>query len=204
MFRCLVRALVAVFVLVPLTGCGGGGDSSVDRQSRAESARPQPKGESSGPRIEEKAEPLEVPEGFEIKPYFDEDATLTQRAVSPGERFELYIVLGYPDPHHVNALEYRLEFPAGVSIVAESKFDHNALTIGDPLEDFSIAYRCIPPGKYYVMRYECEVGEEFAGGEIRTTPGVNKYGNLFLGVVTCDGDPVKVPAEGGIALLSRN
>jgi hypothetical protein len=127
---------------------------------------------------------------------------VTEKAVSQGDRFELYVFLGYPEPYHVNALEYRLELPAGVSILAEAKFDSHALTIGNPLEDFSMAYQCAPPGKYHVMKYECLAGEGFAGGEVRTTPGVNKHGKLFLGVVACQEEPTKIPAQGGTAVLT--
>jgi len=203
MFRVLVGMAVLVFLVAPVVGCGGGGDDASDDQKvSTTTSRPQPQKKSSGARIEDKAEPLDVIEGFEIKPYFDAYASSTERAVSPGDGFELYVFLGYPDPYHVNALEYRLEMPAGVNIVAESKFDSHALTIGNPMEDFSMAYQCMPPGKFFVMKYECQAGPDFTGGEFRTTPGVNKYGKLFLGVVTCQGEAEKIPAQGGTAVLN--
>jgi len=202
MFRLFVGMAVLVCLVAPVVGCGGGGDDASDDQKVSSTTiRPQPKEKPVGERIEEKPEPVDVIEGFEIKPYFDKYASSTERAVSPGDRFELYVVLGYPDPYHVNALEYRLELPAGVIILGESKFDSQALTIGDPLEDFSMAYQCMPPGIYHVMKYECQAGADFTGGEFRTTPGVNKYGKVFLGVVTCDGEAKKMPAQGGTAVL---
>jgi hypothetical protein len=201
----MFRVLAGLVVVCLAIACGGNGDAGSDGSDlSASEIRPQPTGKSLGEQIEEAPVPLDIIEGFEIKPYFDKDATVTELAVSPGGHFEFYVVLSYPEPYYINALEYRLELPAGVSILAEKKFSGRALTIGDPLEDFTMAYECMPPGSYDVMKYFCEVGDEFAGGEIKTTPGMNKYGTLFLGTVTCKGEDAKLPAAGGVAVLKKN
>ena len=203
MIRVFVRMVVAVSFAMLVLGCGGEEGGAGDQAASPQSSRPQPQGQSTGPRISEKVVPLDIVEGIELMPYFDEAATTIERAVSPGETFSFYVFVGYPEPYHVSALEFRIGLPKGVRIVGEMKFDDQALTVGNPLDDFSMAFTCRPPGKFYVMKYDCLAEESFAGGEISTTPGVRANGKTFLGVVACSPEVHKLPAQGGSLILTK-
>jgi hypothetical protein len=202
MFTVIVRTVLAACVAALLMGCGGEEGDAGD-QTRSQSSRPQPQGQSTGPRISEKVVPLDIVEGFELMPYFDDAATTIERAVSPGEMFSFYVFVGYPEPYHVSALEFRLEMPKGVRILGETKFDDQALTVGNPLDDFSMAFTCRPPGKFHVVKYQCIAEDSFAGGEISTTPGVRANGKTFLGVVACSPEVHRLPAQGGSLILTK-
>jgi hypothetical protein len=204
MFRLFVGTVVAACLAVPLVGCGGGEEGAPgDQAASSQSHRPVPQGESKGPRITEKPPALDIVEGVEIMPYFDEAGTAIEGAVSPGELFSFYIFVGYPEPYHVSAVEYRIDLPDGVRILGGTKFDDHALTVGNPLDDFSMAFTCRPPGKFYVMKYECLAEEGFAGGEVSITPGVRTSGKTFLGVVACSPEVYKLPAQGGSLILTK-
>jgi hypothetical protein len=202
MFRILVKMVVVVCLAVLVVGCGGDGDTGEETAS-SKSYRPEPKGESLGSQIPEAIEPLEIIEGVELVPYFDEAGTVSEDAVAPGELFTFYVFVGSPEPYHISALEYRLELPVGVRIVGGTKFDDKALTAGNALDDFSMAFQCRPPGKFYVMKYECIAEDSFTGGAINITPGVRTSGKTFLGVVACSPEIMRLPGAGGSLLLSR-
>jgi hypothetical protein len=203
MFRKLGVAVLFVCLAAWLAGCGGNDEgASNERTTTARASQPTPE-EKSREAIPEAPEPLDVMEGIEINPYFDEAGELSEMAVSPGKFFTFYVFVQYEEPFYISAAEYRLELPKGVSIVGETKFKEDALSVGDPLNDYSIAFGCIEPGKYYLVRYKCMADEQFTGGEIKVTPALTKQGNLFLGFACCQPDIVKLPAKGGTAVLTK-
>lgn len=202
MFRTLMVLFITALLAVS-AGCGGqengGQSSSSDTRSESnESSTPQSR-EESRPMI---PEPLEVVEGVEMNLYFDEAGTETEKAVAPGEMFAFYVVAEYKDPYHINAAEFRIDLPDGVEVVGSSKFTEKALTVGSWDSDFSMAFECQPPGKQYLMKYNCAVGPDFTGGDIEITPGVKSAGISFLGFVSCKPTTEKLPAKGGSATLA--
>jgi hypothetical protein len=203
MSRIFMGVALAMFLAIPWVGCGGGGggNGSDEVSAKSESHRPQPQGESRS-AIPEKVEPLDAIEGIEIMPYFDEQGTVSEQAISPGDEFTFYVFIAYPEPYYASAVEYRVEMPEGTSILGESKFNDRALTVGSMMDDFSMAFGCIAPAKFYVMKYTCKADESFKGGEIMVTPGVKKNGQTFLGIATCRPDVKKLPGEGGSAVLT--
>lgn len=204
MFRNLCGAITVVCLVAVLSGCGGGGEdgASGDQSASTQTSRPAPE-EQSIAAIPPEAEKLDVLEGFEINPFFDEGGSTSELAVSPGERFSFFVFMQYEEPFHVAAIEYRIDLPTGVKIQSESKFNANALSVGDPLTDYALAFGCMAPGKYLVMTYTCLAEAEFVGGEIKMTPGLNQQSTLFLGMATCKPDEIKIPAKGGVAVLTK-
>lgn len=133
-----------------------------------------------------------------LKPYFDEKGTVTEKVVSAGEKFDLYIIIGCGESDQITAAEFKLSLPEGITI--ERAIDSDSLTMksGKPEQDLMIAFKCSPGPQILLMQYGCLVEDNFAGGTIATGEGEKSN---FIGLVDCGPDPVQIPAEKGTAVL---
>ena len=194
--------LLILCIALPLGGCGGDDAPSWEAEV-ARTPDQAPAGESKS-RIPEEAEPPESAKNVFIKLYFDEEGTRTEFAAAPGETFTLYVFAEYPEPYHISAAEYRLEIPNGIKVDREEKFGDRCLTMGSYKNDFSIAWECREPGKFYMMKYVCIVEPGFTGGIIKLAPGVNPHGDEYLGFVSCQPETGKLPATpGNVTIVKR-
>jgi hypothetical protein len=201
MFRTLIVVLVTCLLGAGCGGDGNSGDSAAsDKEQVVNRTVSEPPQGESRPMI---PAPLEVVEGVTLSLYFDEAGTETEKSVAPGEQFSLFVTAEYKDPYHINAAEYRIGFPDGVEVIGSSKFTDHSLTVGSWETDFSMAFECRPPGKFYLMKYTCTAGPEFSGGKIEITPGVKAAGISFLGFVSCKPKTEKLPVNGGSVTLAR-
>ena len=136
-----------------------------------------------------------------IKPFFDDKGTVTEKTISPGDEFEVFIIAEYEETNSMTAAEYKLVLPAGVSILASQITDSLSLQSGKPETDFMIAFKCSPGPKMFLVRYTCLAGQNFAGGVIQTAEGDQTN---FIGLVTCGNAPVQHKADTGKAVLKIN
>lgn len=204
MYRTLIFILAAGLVAM-VAGCGGdGNDTAQNTAQKTETAvthtadkAPESQSRTMIP------DALEAVEGMALGVYFDEAGTVSEKAVAAGELITFYVTAEFKEPFHVNAAQYRVEVPDGIQVVGETKHSDRVLTVGSWESDFSIAFECRPPGKFYLVKYSCTVGPEFAGGVIKVTPGVNPHGISYLGFVSCKPTTEKLPAKGGSATLAK-
>lgn len=201
MLRLLVGVLVAVCLVLPLAGCGGGSEEG-NNAANTPTAKPAPQGQSH-PAIPQKEFEPETVVGVEINPYFDELGRETRMAVAQDERFTMYVFAQYEEPFHVSAVEFRFDVPEGIRVLSETKFGDRVISLGERDTDFVMAFECKAPGKFFLMKYLCVVEEGFSGGEVTMTPGVNAQGKAFLGMVACQPETRRLPAKGGTAKLTR-
>jgi hypothetical protein len=202
MFRILVGLMMIACLVVTAAGCGGGEKEEGDLPEVTHTPSKAPEGQSRSMIPEKVEKPRTVVNVF-LRPYLDEAGELTELAVTPGETFPLYLFAEYKEPYHISAVEFRLDLPEGVQIGTQEKFRERALTMGEVGSDFVLAFQCAPPGKYYVMKFTCHTFEDFEGGEISVTPGVNSQGESFLGYVACEPETLKLPATGGSVKLTK-
>jgi hypothetical protein len=134
-----------------------------------------------------------------IKPYFDENGTVTEKSISPGDRFDVFVFAEYEESESMSAAEYKLILPEGINIMASFETDSTTLQSGQPLKDFMIAFRCNPGPRAFLVKYTCLAGPDFAGGSIQTAAGDR---SKFIGLVTCGHSPKQFTAEHGQAVLT--
>jgi len=137
----LVAALT-VFVL----SCGGRdkeGGSAGNKVENNTKAKPQSASQSQGQDPSE----LDKMVRGSIKPFFDKEASVTSRAVSPGESFEVFVFGGCSSSYTMSAAEFRLSLPEGVIITGEIKSDSTNITMGETLKDYMMAFRCSGAGR---------------------------------------------------------
>jgi len=136
-----------------------------------------------------------------IKPFFDDKGLVTEKTISPGDKFEVFIFAEYEEKNSMTAAEYKLVLPSGVSILSAVETDSSTLRSGKPEEDFMIAFKCAPGPKVFLVKYSCRAGQNFAGGDIRTALGDR---SKFIGLVTCGHAPEQYTADTGKAILKIN
>ncbi|MEJ2719644.1 MAG: hypothetical protein P8181_00705 [bacterium] len=133
-----------------------------------------------------------------LKPYFDAKATQTEKVVGPGDRFDLFVVAEFNENYPMSAAEYRVELPEGVSILSSTNCDSTILQFGNPEGDFMIAFHCSYGPKMWLVKYECNVDENFTGGTISTAEGMAMH---YLGFTMCDVAKTLIRAKPGEAVL---
>jgi hypothetical protein len=133
-----------------------------------------------------------------IKPYFDEAGMVTEKTISPGDNFELFVFAEYKETNLMSAAEYKLILPEGISILGSVETDSSALQSGKVLTDYAIAFRCTPGPKVFLVKYNCLAGPDFSGGVIQTAEG---DGSHFIGLADCNTTPMQHEADKGQAVL---
>lgn len=196
----MLRIFLTLLLVLTVAACGGQDEST--EGERAQRADESHDGESRS-MIPEKIERPTATANVFIKPCFDEQGTVTELSVAPGETFMLHIRAEYEKPFQMAAAEYRFELPSGIRIVDSKKFTERMMTIGDHHSDFVMAFPCEPPRKFSLMTYTCEVDDTFDGGTIETVPGLNSIGDEFLGFVECPPTSGKIPASGGVVTIKK-
>ena len=136
-----------------------------------------------------------------IKPFFDDKGMVTEKTISPGDEFEVFIFAEYEETNSMTAAEYKVILPTGVSILTAVETDSSTLRSGQPEEDFMIAFHCTPGPKMFLVKYNCLAGQNFIGGVIQTAVGDQ---TKFIGLVTCGHAPVQHRADSGKAILKIN
>jgi hypothetical protein len=136
-------------------------------------------------------------QGF-IRPYFDKDATLTEKTVKAGETFDLYVVAEFNPLYPMSAAEYCLVLPEGVAVTSSANSDSTILTLGRQDEDFMIAFRCTPGPKLWLVNYKCVASPGAVGGTVMTEKGRSQD---FLGFTMCDEQRTLVKAKPGTAQI---
>jgi len=194
-----LRALFLVLgtlLLFGVWGCGGdqtgekaaetGGHES--SESPSASATLPPADVTSSPGNEIAVEPVESTpmEGLFIKPYFDDEGTVTELSIKAGDRFSFGVWAETAEPYTTNAAQYSLELPAGVNVVSSNVFAAGKATIGRYDGNFQVTYECQPSGRFRIVEYFCIAGPEFKGGEVKVRPGFDSGGNPYLGFSTCE------------------
>lgn len=202
----MYRLFLSMVVMLLIAGCSGesadsdsaGGDASIP------SSDTEPAEGTGTQRIPDEVPPATSTEGIELALYGDESGSVTELAVTPGETFDIYMMALVEGTIRISAAQYRLELPDGITIFAEHKIIDRSMTIGDALENFNIAFRCVDPGIIALMRYTLESSDDFSGGEISVLEGIPPDSPAFRGIVTCpdDGRPLKLPAEGRSLVLT--
>jgi hypothetical protein len=135
-----------------------------------------------------------------LRPYFDENASVTEKALAPGDRFDLYVFAEYDKNYPMSAAEFRVVLPEGVSILSSTNCDSTILQFGNPEGDFMIAFHCSYGPKMWLVKYECSADESFAGGAVKTDEGMAMH---YLGFTLCDVSKTLIRAEPGEAVLRR-
>jgi hypothetical protein len=133
-----------------------------------------------------------------LRPYFDDAATQTEKAVAPGDRFEMYVFAEYDRNYLMSAAEYKVTLPEGVKILSSTNCDSTILQFGNPEGDFMIAFHCAYGPKMWLVKYECSADESFAGGVIKTEEGMAMH---YLGLTMCDVSKTLIRAKPGEAVL---
>ena len=200
-----MRVLVALFLALLLVGCSGDNqnESQTANQVAADDRPPQP---APNPP---KTEPREmipdvdiIPEGVSLRPYFDEAGTVTEMSAKVGDQVNVYIFAETPEPYKVSACAFRLEAPAGVDYLRETKIPDGTLSLGTWDTNYNLAWPCRDVGRYWVMHYVFTVAEGFTGGDFITTDGFVDDASMFIGFGTCHakmGDTIR-SAGGSITL----
>ena len=91
-----------------------------------------------------------------IKPYFDKEGTITEKEVSPGESFEIYVFGEYNDVYGMSASEYKLVLPEGIEVLGEVKSDSTVMTAGSFKKDYLMTFRCAKGQTFMMMKYNCQ------------------------------------------------
>jgi hypothetical protein len=138
-------------------------------------------------------------EGLSLNPYFDEAGTQTELSVSRGGQFKLYIMAQTVEPYPTLSAQLRLAVPPGISVLYTVETPKKLSSLGQYDFNYMVAYDCTPPGRFVVVSYVCQVGDDFQGGEILVQPGFLADNSSFLGFATCEF--VEVRASGGKATL---
>jgi hypothetical protein len=207
MLRLFIGLVTIALLIGSFAGCkGGGGDDAADNET-AKTTTPAPAGEAqSRPAIPPKVEKPDWVEGVFANLYFDEEGTVTELSVEPGQTFSVYLFAEYPEPYKVAAAEFRLELPVGVGVVSRKLFRDKVLTMGNHETDFVMTFQCDSPspGKFYLVEFHCRTGDDFQGGKIEAAAGINAKGEAFLGFVACEEPELRrLPARGGVATLTK-
>lgn len=133
-----------------------------------------------------------------IRPYFDANATQTEKTVKAGEAFDLYVVAEFSPLYSMSAAEYCLVLPQGVTVTSSANSDSTILTLGKHEEDFMIAFHCTSGPKFWLVKYGCVAGAGTAGGTVSIEKGRNQG---FLGFTMCDEPRTMIRAKPGQAVL---
>jgi len=133
-----------------------------------------------------------------IRPYFDANATLTERTVKAGEPFELYVVAEYNPLYPMSAAEYCLVLPEGVAVMGSANSDSTILTLGKHDDDFMIAFRCSSGPKLWLVKYTCLAAAGTSGGTVSIERGRDQN---YLGFTMCDEQRTMIKAKPGTAQI---
>ena len=196
------RIIVALVVLLLAAGCGGGeGETSTteDHSDHDHTA-----GTSTGRSAIPEAPPQsDAVEGVSMLAYLDEAGALSEMALAPGDVFTFHIFADIQAHIHISAAQFALSIPKGVTVIGEEKFSSQALTVGKLTDLFAMAFECHESGRFLLMKIECRVDDQFAGGEMGIRAGVDAQGTAFLGYATCgEGPAQKLAASGGAVTLT--
>lgn len=134
-----------------------------------------------------------------IKPYFDAGATVVEKAVAPGDTFDIFVFGEYSETYPMSAAEFMLSVPASIEVLYETKSDSTVLTVGSYKRDYMMTFRCAKGPKFMMMKYSCRANEAFSGGNVETGEGMVHH---FLGFTLCDETRTMVKARPGRATLS--
>jgi hypothetical protein len=133
-----------------------------------------------------------------IRPYFDANATQTEKTVKAGENFELYVVAEFNPLYPMSAAEYCLVLPEGVTVMSSANTDSTILTLGKHDQDFMIAFKCSLGPKLWLVRYHCVASAGTAGGTVTIERGrIQNY----LGFTMCDEQQTMIKAKPGQVTL---
>jgi hypothetical protein len=172
-------------------------------------------GESEEPAVEEqvadtRGEPVQMipDEEFSelekranafIRPYFDDQATQTEKTVKVGDVFDLYVFAEYSEEYPMCGAEYKLTVPEGVVVLSQVQTDSLMLSRGTWDNDFMIVFHCTPGPKMWLAKYVCKAEEGSQSGVFETHQGADL---LYLGFTMCDRQRTMVKARSGKAALT--
>ena len=195
----MVRLVIAVAALFFMFACSqdsgdsGSAEQPSEQQATEEASRP-----SQGrPAIdtEEFSEFEKIVDG-RILPYFDEKGTVSSKELGPNEYFDLWVFAEFNKLYPINAGEYKLVLPEGVSILGSVQSDSTILSLGKWEEDFMISFKCMGGPSQWLVKYQCKTHEDYKGGTVQTIKGQNMN---FIGFTLCDASFTMVRARGGKA-----
>jgi len=195
------RCAVILMMLILIVGCGGE-QSSNESGARSEAPPIDVAGEQSRSAIPDDPPPPTSSDNLRIMAYADADASITELTLAAGDIFNVYTFAELDGVTHVNAAQYRLVLPAGITIIGEEKTAPSVLTMGSHAELFAMVFDCRAPGKFKLMKYTCRVEDGFQGGEFEVKEGVDPRGAGFIGFVSCgDAAPEQLSASGSALTL---
>lgn len=195
----MVRCIFALLVLGLLGSCSG--EKKPERSAGEEGVAT-----TAGQSEAQQAIPSDDTSEFDrlmqakITPYFDPEGTVAEKAVAPGEQFDLYLFGEYNEMYPMSAAEFMLALPEGMEILSEAKSDSAVMSVGSYKTDYMMTFRCSKGPKFMMMRYSCRASNTFAGGEIESREGTVHH---FLGFTLCDDARTMVKAEPGKAVLTK-
>jgi hypothetical protein len=181
-----------------LYSCGGGTDEGTQTQQTATQTQQRPPGTQAIP--DQDFSEFENLAAAYLKPYFDEAGTITSKKIEPGERFDVWLFAEFNELYPMSAAQWRIQMPAGTTIMSSLKSDSTIVMLGDAENDFMMAFNCFSGPRIWLMKYVCKASEDFAGGELETLPGNNLN---FLGFTMCDATRTLIRGRGGKATLDR-
>jgi hypothetical protein len=135
----------------------------------------------------------------QIVPYFDAEGTVTEKAVAPGETFDIYVFGKCIETYSMSAAEYMLSLPEGIEVMSEAKSDSTVLTVGSYKKDYMMTFKCCSGPKFMMMKYICQANDSFSGGAVETGKGLIHH---FLGFTLCDETRTMVKGTPGQAKLT--
>ena len=188
------RIMIVSLALWFAVSCGGKKEEGALQQARKSSQQKKPVQMIPD---EEFTEFERIAQAF-IRPYFDANATVSERTVKAGEPFELYVVGEYNPLYPMSAAEYRLVLPEGMSVMGAANSDSTILTLGKHDDDFMIAFRCSPGPKLWLVKYTCLAAAGTSGGTVSIERG---RGQNYLGFTMCDEQRTMIKAKPGTAQL---
>jgi hypothetical protein len=185
--------IVLLLALWAVSSCGGRGEDAKQQEAKP-AQKPEPVQAISDSDLSE----FDRLANAFIRPYFDAEATQTEKTVKPGENFDLYVFAEYSKDFAMCGAEFRLVIPEGVKIVSAANTDSTIITMGD-VEDFTTTFRPTAGPKAWLVRYTCTSDPSFQGGAIRTDKGARLH---FLGFTMCDSEFTMVNAQHGEATIT--
>jgi len=178
-----------------LASCGGKTDETADDQQTADT-----RGEPRQIIPDEEFSEFEKLANAFIRPYFDDQATQSEKTIKPGENFDVYVFAEFSEQYPVSAAEYKLSVPEGITVLFSVECDSTILSLGKYDNDFMIVFKCTAGPKMWIAKYACKADEGFRGGTFETHKG---EGLNYLGFTMCDEQKTMLKAKPGKAVLKK-
>ena len=141
-----------------------------------------------------------VSEEVNFGAFFDEQGT--KRTVKLGPRdnqVKLYIIVSFPKAMQMNAVEYRLVLPEGVSLENDKFYENRVALLGSFGDGISETFPCVAGPSLLLHTLTLNVPPGIKNGEIAFLP--HNRSN-FIGIALCDESQTLVTAAAYKAVIN--